>query len=96
MTTYVIFGLSNISDPEALRDYQAAGMESLAGRNFKLLAGPSNITTLEGQPFEPFVILEFPTRAEAEEWYQSDLYQKAKVIRQRSADTVALMVDANA
>ena len=96
MTTFVVFGLNNISDEAGLRDYQAAGLESLAGRNVKLAAGPGNITTLEGDPLSPFVILEFPTRAEAEDWYHSEAYQKAKAIRLRSADTFALMVDANA
>lgn len=95
MSTFVVFGLSNITDEAGLRDYQAAGMESLQGRNFKLAAGPGNITTLEGDPFFPFVILEFPSRAEAEDWYNSDAYQKAKALRLRSADTFALMVDAN-
>lgn len=95
MATYVVFGLRNISDEAGLRDYQAAGLESLRDRNFRLLAGPSNIRMLEGEPLEPFVILEFPSRAEAEDWYRSESYQKAKAIRQRCADSFALMVDAN-
>ena len=95
MTTFVVFGLNNITDEAGLRDYQAAGMESLQGRNVKMAAGPGTITTLEGEPFFPFVILEFPSRAEAEDWYNSDAYQKAKAIRLRSADSFALMVDAN-
>ena len=95
MTTYMVFGLKNITDEAGLRDYQAVGFESLQGRNFKLIAGPAGATTLEGTDFEPFVILEFPTRAEAEDWYHSEKYQKAKAIRERCAETFGLMVDAN-
>lgn len=42
---------------------------------------------------ERIVIIEFPTAERAKEWWHSEMYSKAKVIRQRAAKTKMIIVE---
>jgi uncharacterized protein (DUF1330 family) len=92
MPAYVIFCLTEVSDPEALAKYRAAG-RSVMPASMKFLAGPNVATTLEGPPMESVVLLEFASRAEAEAWYQSDEYQAIVGTRLGAATGFAFIVE---
>jgi uncharacterized protein (DUF1330 family) len=50
--------------------------------------------TLEGDWHpERIVILEFPSGEKALEWWNSDIYSKAKAIRHRTASTKMIIVE---
>ena len=39
------------------------------------------------------VVIEFPTVEKANDWWNSEMYSKAKVIRQRTAKTKMIIVE---
>ena len=92
MAALVVFGVK-IPDPEAFKPYQAAGGKSLAGRTFKVLAGPVPNAILEGDNLEEVMILEFPTLAEARDWYDSPEYQHAISLRAPVSETFSFIVE---
>jgi uncharacterized protein (DUF1330 family) len=93
MSAYVIFVVNKVNDPAGLAEYRRLGVPSLAGTNAKFLVRPGPMTTLEGPPAEAVVMLEFPTKAEAEEWYNSPLYQEAMKHRLAASECQAYLVE---
>jgi uncharacterized protein DUF1330 len=51
---------------------------------------------LEGDWPGDLIIIEFPDRASAEDWYRSDAYQAILPLRTRNADGSVILVDGNA
>jgi len=92
MAVWVIFGVK-IDDAEKFKDYQAAGGKSLAGRNFKVVAGPSASAILEGEALDEVIILEFPSMEEARDWYDSPEYQHAIALREPVSETFSFIVE---
>lgn len=96
MSSFLIFGVSDVTDKAELDRYAAAGAQTLGGHEFAFLAGPEAGTQLEGKTrFDKFVVLEFPTREAAEAWYHSDAYQAAVSIRKPVSETFAMLIDRN-
>lgn len=94
MPTYVIFGVSDIRDPEAMARYNKGGAAATAKHDFTFLAGPKPTVQLEGEPtFERIVLLEFPDRECAERWYNSEDYRAARALRAGAADIFAVMIE---
>lgn len=94
MATYVIFGVKNIADDDAMARYNKAGAQAIAGHTFRYLAGPGPFTLLEGgEALERVVLLEFENRAAAEAWYHSEDYRQARKIRDDVSECVAIMID---
>lgn len=92
MSVLVVFGV-RIEDAEAFKVYQKAGGKSLAGRNFRMLAGPAPDAVLEGPELDEVIILEFPSMEEAREWYDSDAYQEAIKLREPASRTFSFIVE---
>lgn len=92
MPAYVIVEIS-IDDPKDYEEYKKLTPATIAAYNGRFVVRGGQTETLEGdwQP-ERIVVLEFPTVARAKEWWGSDTYSKAKVIRQRSAKTKMIVV----
>jgi uncharacterized protein (DUF1330 family) len=69
----------------------AAAVEKYGGR---YIVRGGAVTPLEGgwQP-ERFVIIEFPSVAQAQAWYHSPDYQPAAALRHRAADSKMLVVE---
>lgn len=89
---WVVFGVK-IDDAERFKEYQAAGGKTLAGRNFKVVAGPVAQSVLEGDPLDEVIILEFPSVAEARDWYDSPEYQHAISLRAPVSETFSFIVE---
>jgi len=92
MAAYVIVDVS-IHDDVEYEEYKKLTPPSIKTYDGRFVVRGGQSTTLEGdwKP-ERIVILEFPTVERAHEWWNSELYSKAKAIRQRAAKTKMIIV----
>jgi uncharacterized protein (DUF1330 family) len=92
MSAYVIVDVS-IHDPVAYEDYKKLTPAAVAAYDGRFIIRGGQSETLEGgwAP-ERIVVLEFPTVERAKEWWDSEIYTEAKVIRQRAATTKMIVV----
>ena len=96
MPAYVISRVQ-IRDADAMRRYvdEAPATVSAFGGRYHFRG--SNVEALEGTwEHDRLVVLEFPTKADALAWYESDLYRPLRSLRQASADTIILLADGDA
>jgi uncharacterized protein (DUF1330 family) len=93
MSAYVIVEIS-VKNPKEYEEYKKFSQASLAAFNGKFIVRGGRTVTLEGdwQP-ERIVVLEFPDADRAKEWWNSDIYAKAKAIRQRTASTKMILAE---
>jgi uncharacterized protein (DUF1330 family) len=93
MPAYVIVDVT-IQDFKEYEEYKKLTPAAIAAYDGKFIVRGGQTTTLEGE-WNPgrIVVLEFPTVDRAKEWWSSEIYTKAKIIRQRSADTKMIIVD---
>jgi uncharacterized protein (DUF1330 family) len=85
MPAYVIVE-TDIIDPEQYEKYKAASPDAVAAGGGRFLVRGGELTVLEGdwQPSR-LVILEFEDLAAAQRWYESEVYQEAKQLREGAA-----------
>lgn len=93
MAAYVIVDVSYY-DHKAKEEYQKLTPATVAAFDGKFIVRGGQTTTLEGdwQP-ERIVVIEFPTVQRANEWWHSEMYTQAKIIRQRAAKTKMIIVE---
>ena len=85
----------NLKDPVMFETYRKEVMPTLAPFGAKFLVRGGALTVREGQwPYERTVVLEFPSRAQAEAWYDSPAYQKILPLRLNSTTCNFVIVDA--
>jgi uncharacterized protein (DUF1330 family) len=93
MPAYIIVEVEvhNPQEYEAYKQLTPAAVAAFDGR-FIVRGGPTE--TLEGDwnP-ERIVVLEFPSVERAKEWWNSELYSKAKIIRQQNARTRMIVAE---
>jgi|HubBroStandDraft_1064217.scaffolds.fasta_scaffold30971_4 uncharacterized protein (DUF1330 family) len=92
MVAYVVVDV-DVYDPVVFEEYRQLGVPTLGRYGARVLARSEAAEPLEGD-WRPrrFVILEFESVAKAKEWHASPDYARAKVIRQRSAETNSIVV----
>ena len=85
MPAYVI-AETDITDPERYEQYKAASPTAIAAGGGRFLVRGGELAVLEGdwQPTR-LVLLEFEDLAAAKRWYQSEVYQEAKKLREGAA-----------
>lgn len=93
MSAYVIVEVT-INDPVEYEVYKKLTPAAIAAYDGRFVVRGAPAESLEGdwQP-QRMVVLEFPTVARAKEWWHSDQYTVAKIIRQRAAFTKMIVVD---
>ncbi|MBB3456285.1 uncharacterized protein (DUF1330 family) [Rhizobium sp. BK313] len=93
MSAYVVFVRDRITNPEEFKTYGQMAPLAREGHDMKALAfyGPSR--TLEGPTVDGSVIIEFPTMDAAQAWYDSPLYQDARVHRLKGAEYRVFIVE---
>ncbi len=93
MAAYVIVEVT-VNNPNEYEEYKKLTPATLAAFDGKFVVRGGQTETLEGdwQP-ERIVVLEFPSVERAKEWWNSEIYTQAKVIRQRSAMTKMIVVE---
>ena len=95
MSAYVIVEVS-IHDHTDYEEYKKLTPAAIAAFDGKFIVRGGKTYTLEGdwKP-ERIVVLEFPSADRANEWWHSEIYTNAKIIRQRSAKTKMIIVEGN-
>jgi uncharacterized protein (DUF1330 family) len=93
MTAYVVFVRDRITDPDEFKTYGQMAPLAREGRDMKALAFYGAVKTLEGDTVDGSVIIEFPSMAAAQAWYDSPLYQVALEHRLRGAHYRVFIVD---
>lgn len=93
MKAYVIVQ-ENIHDDEMFTAYRSQVLPTIqaAGGTFVVRGGAFSI--VEGEwPYQRLVIIEFPSRAAAEAWYNSPAYQKIIPMRTKASTGNLVIVD---
>lgn len=93
MPAYIIVDV-NITDPAEYEEYKKLTPASIASYGGKFIVRGAPVEILEGD-WQPgrFVILEFPSLSIAKDWWNSEEYTAARIIRQRAATTNMIVVD---
>jgi uncharacterized protein (DUF1330 family) len=85
MPAYVIVE-TDITDPERYEQYKAASPGAIAAGGGRFLVRGGDLAVLEGD-WNPsrLVMLEFEDLAAAKRWYESEVYQQARKLREGAA-----------
>jgi uncharacterized protein (DUF1330 family) len=85
---------TDIHDPEQYEQYKAASPGAVAAGGGRFVARGGELAVLEGD-WHPsrLVILEFPDLEAAKRFYQSEIYQEAKKLREGAANLRMVAVE---
>ena len=85
MPAYVIVE-TDVTDPERYEQYKAASPAAVAAGGGRFVVRGGDLAVLEGD-WHPsrLVMLEFEDLAAAKRWYESEVYQEAKKLREGAA-----------
>ena len=93
MTAYVIYQ-GEVTDPERYEEYKPRAAASIAAAGGRYLVRGGEVDVLEGEaPAGRTVVLEFPTRQAAVDWYRSAQYMEARTFREGAATARMYVVD---
>ncbi len=92
MPAYVVFVReSPVRNQEEMDKYRSKSAS--AGFTMKPLCVYGPMETIEGEPADGIVVLEFPSLEDAQAWYNSPAYQEAAKHRQAAADYRGFIVE---
>ena len=93
MKAYVV-AAETVNDQAMFDEYRKEVPASLAPFGGQFVVRGGNLTILEGQwPNPRLVIIEFPSRQAAEDWYKSGAYQNVIGLRLKSTTCSLIIVD---
>lgn len=93
MAAYIIVEV-RIHDPEKYESYKQLTPASLQPYGGKFVVRGGEVETLEGDWLpERIIVVKFPTKEEARQWWDSEAYSQARVIRQEAAETKMILVE---
>jgi uncharacterized protein (DUF1330 family) len=93
MAAYVIYQ-GEVTDPERYERYKTKAAESIIAAGGRYLVRGGEIDVLEGEPpAGRTVVLEFPTRQAALDWYRSEEYTSIRMLRDGAAQARLYVVD---
>ncbi|MFN3999404.1 DUF1330 domain-containing protein [Algoriphagus sp.] len=85
MSAFVLVEV-NIQDPLVYEEYKKLTPSSVEAYGGKFVSRGSPVQVMEGEwKYDRLVMIEFPTKEIALEWYNSKEYQQAKKIRENAA-----------
>ena len=94
MTNAYLVGHITITNPEGYAKYQQLVPKTIADFGGKYLVRGGAVTQIEGESHGGRnVVLEFPSRSQAEAWYNSDAYQAIIHHRQANSTGNLILVD---
>lgn len=94
MKAYVI-ATETVTDEAAFAEYRKHVMATLEPYGATFVVRGGRLTVVEGEwPHPRLVVIEFASRAAAEEWYRSPAYQKVLPLRLKSTVSNLVIVDA--
>jgi uncharacterized protein (DUF1330 family) len=93
MAVYLIVQLE-ITDPEGFAEYREQVSSQIAKNGGRYIVRGAEVENLEGS-WNPgrLVILEFPTREDADRFYTAEEYQPLLDLRERTANSIVTIVD---
>ena len=93
MAAYVIVGVTEVTNPQQIEQYQAEASSTVEAYGGKFLAG-GEIEKLDGD-WSPFagVVIEFPNKASVEVWYNSPEYQAVLPKRLNGSRSTLIVFD---
>lgn len=93
MAAYVFVEI-DIYDQELYEEYKKMTPNTIKDFDGKFLVRGGHAEHLEGDwnP-ERVVILEFPSAERAREWWESETYTSARLVRQRAAETKMIILE---
>jgi uncharacterized protein (DUF1330 family) len=80
VSAYLIYSYE-VTDPDAYAAYPPAAMPTLADHDVEILVADYATEALEGSPGTVTIVLRFPTKDAANEWYGSDAYAAVRSLR---------------
>ena len=93
MPAFIIVDVK-ITDPGDYEEYKKLTPASIAAYQGSFVVRGGKTATLEGDWVpERIVVLQFPDAERARQWWNSQEYADAKLIRQRAAFTRMILVD---
>jgi len=93
MAAYVLAEIE-ITNPEGYKEYAALVPATIAQYGGKFLVRGGNVQPLEGDwPQRRRVIIEFPSRERALEWYNAPEYVKPMALRKANSNGRLLLLD---
>ncbi|MFC2018212.1 DUF1330 domain-containing protein [Chloroflexota bacterium] len=93
MSAYLITRVK-ITDPVEFKKYMKAFLAQLESFPGKTVAAVDDVDVLEGEwPEGRTVIMEFPSKEKALEWYESREYQENAQIRLRSSEGTMILFE---
>lgn len=91
MAAYLVASYT-ITDPEGYAPYPAAVAPTLVPFGGKLVSADFTSDVLEGQPHPVTIVVEFPSKEAAHDWYNSPAYQEVLPLRRNHTEGVAVIV----
>lgn len=93
MSAYIVSRV-RILGAEAMQRYMKEAPATVAAFGGRYLVRGNDVQALEGAwEHERMVVVEFPDKASALAWYQSDIYRPLRELRQSNAETVILLAE---
>ena len=93
MPSYVIAHVK-VNDSQEYKKYISGFMDAFKPFNGRILVATDEVDVLEGEwPDARTIVMEFPNRNRAKDWYESEQYQKTARHRFLSATTNMILVD---
>ena len=93
MTAYVIYQ-GNVLDEERYEEYKRQVSPNIAASGGRYVVRGGDATALEGElPAGRTVVLAFPTRQAALDWYRSEEYTEIRKLRDGAAEAILYVVD---
>jgi uncharacterized protein (DUF1330 family) len=93
MPAYVIYQ-GDVTDPEKYDEYKPLSAASITAAGGRLIVRGGEFEVLEGNtPPSRTVLIEFPNRQAAVDWYNGDAYTAARQVREGAAIANMYVVD---
>ncbi len=93
MPAYVIYQ-GEVTDPQRYEQYKALAAQSIIAAGGRYVVRGGDVEVLEGDsPAGRTVVVEFPDREAAANWYRGDLYTAARRVRHGAATARMYVVD---
>ncbi len=82
-----------VSDAESYGEYAKLATAAVANHGGRFIVRGQPAVTKEGEDFPRNVVIEFPSRAAAEAFYNDPAYEPVRAIRWAAAESELILVD---